>query len=423
MNRPRGRRRCWLRWALLGLAGLVAHGATGPVNRAYAHTRSASYAEWTIRAREATVRLQLSLLDQQALNPDMQTNLRERVQGGLTLAVAGRVCAPERASFTPLGERHGFVSYEWRVRCQGALDGGDELRVRSDLLFDVLPGHVHYVTIKRVGKRVVKHTGQRTDKRTDATAELVLTRAMPSAVVAGRTEFHTIGRFVRLGVDHILSGWDHLLFILVLLCASRRLRQVALVVTGFTVGHSITLALAATGHLQADMASVEALIGLSIALVAIDGAWLTCARDSLAAPRATTLAVLACAIAAAWLGVRSHIAPLALLGMALFTACYFPLLARVSAPLCWRGVIAALFGLIHGFGFAGALAPLNQATPLPALFGFNLGVELGQLLALALSWPVFAFARRLFGHQRVTLATATVGLALGVGLFASRAFL
>jgi hydrogenase/urease accessory protein HupE len=138
--------------------------------------------------------------------------------------------------------------------------------------------------------------------------------------------------YLRLGVEHILLGADHLLFVLGLLLLCRSLRALLTTITAFTAAHSVTLALAALGVLRVPGPPVEATIALSIVFVARE---LLSPRDSLAARRP-------------WL-------------------------------------IALTFGLLHGLGFAGALAQIGlpgREIPL-ALAAFNVGVELGQLAFVA----------------------------------------
>ena len=83
-------------------------------------------------------------------------------------------------------------------------------------------------------------------------------------------------------------------------------------------------------------------------------------------------------------------------GLALFSACHFGLLRRSPRPARLRALLAFAFGLVHGFGFAGVLAEMALPTHrlAPALIGFNLGVELGQLSAVALIWPLLVFLKR-----------------------------
>ena len=142
-----------------------------------------------------------------------------------------------------------------------------------------------------------------------------------------------------LGVEHILSGWDHLLFLLGMVLVVTKRREVLAVVTAFTVAHSLTLAACVLGFVSPSPRFVEPIIALSIA----------------------------------WVGFENV------------------LKKQLSAR--WR--VAFGFGLLHGFGFAGALGDVGASVAeLPrVLVGFNLGVELGQLAVLALVLPLLAWAR------------------------------
>jgi hydrogenase/urease accessory protein HupE len=141
--------------------------------------------------------------------------------------------------------------------------------------------------------------------------------------------------YLRLGVEHILFGFDHLLFVLALVILVRDWRRVAITVTAFTIAHSITLAAATLGFVNVPGPPVEATIALSIMLVSVE---IVNARGG--KPSLTT-------------------------------------------RLPW--LVAFSFGLLHGFGFAGALAEVGlpqHAIPVALLF-FNLGVEIGQLAFVA----------------------------------------
>jgi hydrogenase/urease accessory protein HupE len=141
--------------------------------------------------------------------------------------------------------------------------------------------------------------------------------------------------YLRLGVEHILFGFDHLLFVLALVVLVREWRRVAVTVTAFTIAHSVTLAAATLGFVNVPGPPVEATIALSIMLVS---------AEILNARRGTP---------------------------------------SLTARLPW--LVAFSFGLLHGFGFAGALAEVGlprHAIPVALLF-FNLGVEIGQLAFVA----------------------------------------
>jgi len=118
--------------------------------------------------------------------------------------------------------------------------------------------------------------------------------------------------------------------------------------------------------------------------------------------------------------------PLALVGLALFSFCHFGLLERADHPARLRAAVAFAFGLIHGFGFAGVLAQLElpPSRLAVALFGFNAGVELGQLGVVAAVWPALALLARTHRgrfHRLVAEAGAAAICGLGVFWFLTRA--
>ncbi len=179
----------------------------------------------------------------------------------------------------------------------------------------------------------------------------------PSFVVSAAPAWSEVARtYLLLGVEHILGGIDHLLFVLALLLIVEGNRKLVATVTSFTLAHSITLALATLGFVHMPSAPVEAVIALSILFLASEIAHSRQGRP------------------------------------------------RLTERYPW--VVAFTFGLLHGFGFAGALSEVGlpeSAIPL-ALFLFNVGVELGQLLFVAVilvvlagnrrfevSWPVWAW--------------------------------
>ncbi|MES1263013.1 MAG: HupE/UreJ family protein [Peristeroidobacter soli] len=186
-----------------------------------------------------------------------------------------------------------------------------------------------------------------------------LTERQPSVHLSGSAaDKRGMGEIARaylaLGVEHILSGIDHLLFVAALLFLVGFNRKLVWTITAFTLAHSLTLASAALGWLTLRSPPVEATIALSIVLVASEAL----------NPRET-------------------------------------LAKRLPA------LVAFLFGLVHGLGFAGALAdiglPKNHLAT--ALLTFNVGVEIGQLMAVAVVWAVWRVVRnwRLADLSRVPL--------------------
>jgi hydrogenase/urease accessory protein HupE len=182
-------------------------------------------------------------------------------------------------------------------------------------------------------------------ERLDGTTQVV--RVVPSEPVFTVTESESLAEVIRtytmLGVEHILLGIDHLLFVFALLLLVPGRRMLIWTITSFTLAHSVTLAAATLGWVRVPQAPVEAVIALSILFVAME--------------------------IVHWKQGR-------------------PGITRQ-----WPWLVAFTFGLLHGFGFAGALNEIGlpeHAIP-PALLFFNVGVELGQLAFIAavlLAWAV-----------------------------------
>ncbi|MCH7546381.1 MAG: HupE/UreJ family protein [Planctomycetes bacterium] len=184
-------------------------------------------------------------------------------------------------------------------------------------------------------------------ERLDGTMQVErLTPSNPSFVVEASASFGQVaGTYLALGVEHILGGIDHLLFVLALLLLVKGWKRVVGTITAFTVAHSITLAGATLGLVHVPGPPVEAIIALSIVFVATEIIRGKQGREGMSAK--------------------------------------------------WPWIVAFIFGLLHGLGFAGALSEIGlpqQAIPL-SLFFFNIGVEFGQLLFIG-AVAVFVTAAR-----------------------------
>jgi hypothetical protein len=384
---------------------------------AAAHTRSVSYSSWQLDATGATVQVRISLLElsrlafDPALDVDSGGPAAQYLATHLVLRAGAAPCA---ASAPPAAEPapKGWAHFRWRIACNAS----GPRALESSVLLDVAPSHLHFARVAGDGAAA----RERVLTEAEPTWALETARGAGPANAAGTT----LAGYVGLGILHITTGWDHLAFLLALLLLARGLREVAVLVTAFTAAHSVTLALAVLGVVRPNGAAIEALIGYSIALVAAENVWLLSGRG-VVVPAVIALGTALLAGVAA-LGVGS-VGSLVLAGLALFAGCHFALLARVSQPARLRAAVAFVFGLVHGFGFAGVLAEMELPTArlAPALFGFNLGVELGQLAAVALAWPALVAIARA-SPLRVGPRVAEVGSAaicgLGLFWFVTRAF-
>jgi len=368
-----------------------------------AHQKSVSYSKWTLVDDGAIAEVKVRWLELTSLPVvrDATPGSYERsgvlpyLQTKLFLESEAGPCEAVPSSTTWLPAERGWLRVEWRVRC------GSPPRSLHSELFTSLTNHVHLATV--LGAEPI---------------DVVLSSAAPKAAIdaMGRTAgAGGIGSYVRLGVEHILTGWDHLAFLLLLIVVAPRLREVAILVTGFTVGHSVTLAAAALGVVVPHARAVEATIAASILVVALENG----AMEQVRGGALVILGALALFVASAAFGGLP-----AFWGLALFTACYFALLRTLHGAGRLRWVIACLFGFVHGLGFSGVL--LEQELPrgqlLQALFGFNVGVELGQLAIVAFIWPLLQWLRRRDLGTVVVDSTSFAGVAVGTFALVVRVF-
>lgn len=200
----------------------------------------------------------------------------------------------------------------------------------------------------------------------------------------------TMGRFTVLGFEHIIpKGIDHVLFVLGLFLVSSSIRSLFWQVTAFTVAHSVTLVLASLGMVHISGNIVEPIIAASIALVAIEavlaGRTMTAQRES-----------------------RINKAEAAINSSA----------RRSSKRDLFRLAIVFIFGLVHGLGFAGVLSELGLPTRqfIPALFAFNVGIEIGQLTVIAIAMGLVGWARYRPLYRPVVVIPASLLIAC-IGLW------
>jgi len=344
------------------------------------HYRSVSYSTWHAAPEGARVDFRIKLLELTRLPADFPWG--RYLPEALELYTGDEPCLAGEATRVP-NAPEGWAVFRWEIECPTS----GVPSIRSDLLDGIYVGHTHFVRLSSavyapegdVLERVLV-TGQ--DTRWDLSDNR-----------RAKARGTSVWGYIWLGIEHIAGGWDHLAFVFALLLLAASLREVVTLVTGFTLAHSLTLGLAVLGVFRPESYAVEILIGFSIALVAAENNWLLGGRGRLI-PTVFVGFLAACLVLS--MAGSGALFPAAWVGMALFSACHFGLLARSRRPERLRAAVAFAFGLVHGFGFAGVLMemelPVNRL--LPGLFGFNVGVELGQLTVVALAWPLVHWLER-----------------------------
>lgn len=359
----------------LGLAvlGLVTLSAA----RADAHAIGLSTGEYTAKGESVTVKLAFARGEVASVLPNLDENrdghvtafevdsakkdLETKVLGRLHVTQGGAACAPVLLG-AALTEQDG-LSIDGRFDC-AAKDKAFDVDVT--LLDDLSHGHRHVArAVGATTRDEVLYKGHSTFSLTSSPDAAGGTAPPPGAgaAPAPATEHGSSAwSFFKMGIEHILTGYDHLVFLFGLVLLRARVKELLAVVTAFTVAHSITLGIATLGIFSPSPKFVEPAIALSIAYVGIENFFVK------------------------------------------------------DASKRWR--ITFPFGLIHGFGFAGALAEVNlpRAEVPVALVTFNLGVEAGQLFAMSLVVPMVMLIRQKewFEPKGVRVLSGAVALAGGI---------
>jgi hydrogenase/urease accessory protein HupE len=356
--------------ALLGLVALVVvalHARSAP-----AHTIGLSTGEYTARGASVVAKLAFARGEVAKLAPNVDADgdghltpaeidasralLQGEILGRIHVRAGGEPCAPVLTDAT-LTEQDGLlVSGRWDCETE------TQPFVLELGILDVLArGHQHVARTVSGGAthdEVLHGAAREVTIAPDAAPPA----SAPEAKRAPPERREGSAAFFRMGIEHILTGYDHLVFIVGLVLARARLRSLFTIVTAFTVAHSMSLASAVLGVWAPSPRIVEPAIALSIAYVGIENFFVK------------------------------------------------------DASKRWR--ITFPFGLVHGFGFAGALheIALPRAAVPAALLSFNLGVEGGQLVVLAVLLPLVLFLRgqRWFEPRGVRVLSGAVALAGGV---------
>jgi len=318
----------------------------------------------TVTISEQTVRYSLALampsispqladamrLGQPGATPDYQQLLRVAEQR-IKVSSNGLPCEPAPGSITPPSAEGANVAIILYFACA---QSPKELTIHDDL-FDVLGADYHTLA-KIEWPGGMQQFAFQPDAR-----ETTITIAIIGESSRG------VGSFFLLGIEHILTGYDHLLFLLALILRGGNVWSLLKIITAFTLAHSITLALAVLNIVTLPERLVEATIALSIAYVAAEN-----------------------------------------------------LFMRKAASHRWA--VSFLFGLVHGFGFSNVLRELGLPKEglLWALLNFNLGVETGQAAAVLAAVPILLWLRRFKWEPRAVMTTSVVVLAVGLTLFVER---
>ena len=376
------------------------------------HQRSESYSRIDIKndknlVVEIDFNVQISVLSRIKSNFDQfwESKLQEEILKDYKVQGS---CKLDQGPYLRSSLTTGYVSLRWRQVCDT-----DSAEILFNLFFSEDSTHVHIATInidEQPYPEKIFTVSSRSWNQSSA-----LNKEEGSA-------YSSFYDYLELGIKHILTGLDHIAFLIGLLLLNLKRKSLIIVITGFTVGHSITLALGALNYVTPASSFVESLIGYSIVVVAIECV-ASITKQYTLYNRYLLYSWILFILLFTFYGNQKYI--LGLLGLGLFSYCYFGLSERFHNQKLIL-IITMLFGLVHGFGFAGNLSSIGlmQDRFIPALIGFNLGVEVGQILLILSLFALMFLLKRLisFRAEILRIYMASVLACLGVYWFVERLF-
>jgi len=349
-----------------------------------AHQRSESYSKFNIEQQpesykvEAVFTVQLGVLSRmnRPLTADWKEILKSEILNGISV---GGDCLSLKKPEILSSRSTGYFRLSWSELCQDQF-----YNVRNNIFFDDDPSHSHISSIILNGNFLPEKlfTNQ---SRVWNIKELTN---------SNRNESASFFDYFMLGLKHISSGFDHIAFLIGILLLNQNRRLLLIAVTGFTIGHSITLTLGVLNMVSPSTSFVESLIGYSILLVALEYV----ARKTDQVLTYTKMLVFI-----------------------FITFIFFYIVFSLDSYL-----IGSLFGLVHGFGFSGSLSEvgLPEGRIFQALLGFNLGVEAGQILIVCSLVALAVLGRGIRSEykERAKMLLASLLLSLGSFWFVERIF-
>ena len=267
-----------------------------------------------------------------------------------------------------LNSQEGSLNLSLNFECPS----NKEIKIINNALFNLVQSHIHIARVYIDNNLYTEKALFFNDQSIDLNEEK-----------ENNSFSNSFYKFFSLGLDHILSGYDHLLFILGLLLLVTNLKRLLLVITGFTIGHSLTLSLSVINIIQVKSSLVEALIGYTIMFVGLEYLYKENNDHRVSMIFITTLSLLLLIFGNL---INPNFPYFLILGILLFSLGYFYLLKNLNSENNLLSIITIIFGLIHGFGFGGFLlgSKISSENIFSGLLGFNLGVEVGQIIFVLL---------------------------------------
>lgn len=375
---------------------------------ALAHTKSQSFSQWEIISeKEANSLKFIFSVDQRRITQlaqlypsmDYAALLHRHLTDTLHVTQNKTPCPLENLNVTQ-HTMSGYFRARGQVICPETIIASAPVITISSFT-PVSPAHIHLARFSIAGEN----------------QEIVLNNAQQYFVFEVRDFIDSLSAFIGLGFIHVISGLDHMIFLLALALFAATPRLAVFCITGFTLGHSLTLALAYMDIITPHEKMIEALIGLTIALTAYDIAGKAEKTRPLSAMLLSIGLMLICGLAIYLGRLPLSTGLFFTLPLALFSYQHLSQSGQTKTKLF--PLLTVAFGLVHGAGFAGGLKHINldKSDILTPLVGFNLGVELAQLTALIAVYIVISSLEMRTNFRRDRFENLVAPAMFGLGLF------
>ena len=349
------------------------------INSSHAHYFSESFSKWNISNQD--IKVNFNLLELEAtriLKIDkyknlLSNNLSENeifkiyLENNLFVESEGMGCYLKDDTKI-LSSKEGYLRVELNYKCPFS----SNIKIVNNALFYLIDSHIHIARIYQNNSILLEKALFFNDQSIHINES-----------VKEKKNFEQFSNFMHSGFNHIIGGYDHLIFVLGLLLLINNLKLLFLSITGFTIGHSITLALTALEIIIPNISLIEAIIGFTIMFVALE--YFNKKQNS---PYTSIVFLISLSAVLIILSVINilHIPVFLLTGLLIISISYFLIKNYYSSSDKLLISLTVAFGLIHGFGFGSFLMSTNFDTSqaIVSLLGFNLGVEIGQLVFVSL---------------------------------------
>ena len=380
-------------------------------NETLAHTKSVSYSSWTIQEEEVIVNFTVAsrevtkLIEYRVNYPSLADSLKSHLMENI---YSENVIS--KPVINILNTEPGTTGLSLKFN----IDQVEEYIFDVNIFFNQIPSHVHYAKINY-------ESGQkRTIVLNENNHQINFLTKEDEALEQG--SFDSFKQYLGLGFTHILEGIDHLLFLLALFILCKSLKSLFFAATGFTIGHSVTLALAASNIVIPEVNIIESLIGWTIVLASIEA--LNIPKHEMRKIQFAILITVMAMSAMSLLNITGLKTGF-IIGLGLLTLAILRLNEGSQESEKLRPMLAIIFGTIHGFGFANILneISLDRANFLFSLLGFNLGVEIGQILVLLSMWILTTYlVTKILAKdiQKITHLVSSILCSIGLYWFLTR---